>query len=90
MSLLLHIDYIVRSQICFVLNDEYILRNTKQLKESQIEIYNITNLELKLAILYDFITLPLGYLRLRLVEACTHSQFRESRFFVYHDTSVVK
>ena len=71
MSLLLHINYIVRSH--FVLNDEYFLRNTKQLKVSQIEIYNITNLELNLAMLYNFITLPLGHLRLRLVEACTHS-----------------
>jgi len=60
MSLLLHINYIVRSKICFVLNEEYFLRNTKQLV-SQIEIYNITNLELNLAILYNFITLPLGH-----------------------------
>jgi len=59
MSLLLHINYIVRSH--FVLNDEYFLRNTKQLKVSQIEIYNITNLELNLAMLYNFITLPLGH-----------------------------
>jgi len=58
MTLLLHINYIVRLQICFVLNNKYFLRNTKQLKVSQIEIYNITNLELNLAILYNFITLP--------------------------------
>ena len=75
MSLLLHINYIVRSQICFVLNEEYFLRNTKQLKVSQIEIYNITNLELNLAKLYNFTTLPLGHLRLRSCEACAHSRF---------------
>ena len=64
MTLLLHINYIVRSQICFVLNEEYFLRNTKQLKVSQIEIYNITNLELNVAKIYIFITLQLGHLGL--------------------------